>query len=46
MAEAIGNGVVALRRVRFGPLELGDLALGASRRLDAAEIDALRRSAG
>ena len=41
MAEAIGNGVVALRRVRFGPLELGDLALGASRRLGAEEIDAL-----
>ena len=45
MAEAIGNGVVALRRVRFGPLELGDLALGASRRLSAEEIDALGAAA-
>ena len=45
MAEAIGNGVVALRRVRFGPLELGDLALGASRRLGAEEIDALGAAA-
>ncbi len=26
MAEAVGNEVVALRRVRFGPLELGELA--------------------
>ncbi len=28
MAEAVGNRVVALRRIRFGPLELGDLAEG------------------
>ena len=41
MAEAIGNDVVALRRVRFGPLELGDLALGASRRLGADEVAGL-----
>ncbi len=41
MAQAIGNEVVALRRVRFGPLELGDLAEGASRRLSAEEIGAL-----
>jgi 23S rRNA pseudouridine2605 synthase len=42
MAEAIGNEVVALRRVRIGPIELGDLAEGEARRLSAAEIEALR----
>lgn len=42
MAEAVGNEVVALRRVRFGPLELGDLPEGAARRLSAAEVAALR----
>jgi 23S rRNA pseudouridine2605 synthase len=41
MAEAIGNDVVALRRVRFGPIELGDLPLGKARRLSAAELEAL-----
>jgi 23S rRNA pseudouridine2605 synthase len=42
MAEAVGNEVVALRRVRFGPLGLGDLAEGKARRLSASEIAALR----
>jgi len=42
MAEAVGNEVVALRRVSFGPIELGDLAEGASRRLSPGEIDRLR----
>ena len=42
MAEAVGNGVVALRRVRFGPLELGDLARATSRRLSDEEVDAAR----
>jgi 23S rRNA pseudouridine2605 synthase len=41
MAEAIGNKVVALRRVRFGPIELGDLAEGKSRRLSGEEIAGL-----
>jgi 23S rRNA pseudouridine2605 synthase len=45
MAEAVGNRVVALRRVRFGPIELGDLAEGRARRLSAAEVDALRKAA-
>jgi len=45
MAEAVGNRVVALRRVRFGPIELGDLAEGSSRRLSAAEVAALREAA-
>jgi 23S rRNA pseudouridine2605 synthase len=42
MAEAVGNEVVALRRVRFGPLALGDLAEGAARRLTDEEVTALR----
>jgi 23S rRNA pseudouridine2605 synthase len=41
MAEAIGNEVVTLRRVRIGPLELGDLPRGAARRLSEGEISAL-----
>lgn len=45
MAEAIDNGVVSLRRVRFGPLELGDLAEGQSRRLSVQEIASLRAAA-
>jgi 23S rRNA pseudouridine2605 synthase len=45
MCEAVGYRVVALERVRFGPLELGSLASGASRRLTAAEI-ALLQAAG
>ena len=42
MAEAIGNRVAALRRVRFGPVELADLPEGEARQLGAAEIEALR----
>ena len=45
MAEAVGNRVVALRRVRFGPIELGSLAEGESRRLGDEELTALRRHA-
>jgi 23S rRNA pseudouridine2605 synthase len=41
MAEAVGNEVVALRRVRFGPIELADLAAGRSRRLGEDEVAAL-----
>jgi 23S rRNA pseudouridine2605 synthase len=46
MVEAVGNEVVALRRVRFGPLELGDLREGKARRLSEEEIDRLRRATG
>jgi len=46
MAEAVGNEVVALLRVRFGPIELGDLGEGASRRLSPDEIAVLRGPAG
>jgi 23S rRNA pseudouridine2605 synthase len=42
MAEAVGNRVVALRRVRFGPIELGDLPEGGARRLAEDEVEGLR----
>jgi 23S rRNA pseudouridine2605 synthase len=45
MAEAVGNRVVSLRRVRFGPIELGDLGEGDARRLSEDEIAALRNAA-
>jgi 23S rRNA pseudouridine2605 synthase len=41
MAEAIGNRVVALSRVRFGPIELGGLPSGGARRLGEDEIGRL-----
>ena len=44
MAEAIGNRVLSLRRVRFGPIELGDLGEGDSRRLSDEEVVALREA--
>lgn len=45
MVEAVGNRVVALRRVRFGPLGLGDLKEGQARRLSENELSKLRRAA-
>jgi 23S rRNA pseudouridine2605 synthase len=42
MCEAIGHPVTRLCRVRFGPLELGDLASSAHRLLDESEVAALR----
>jgi len=45
MCEAVGHRVVALERVRFGSLELGDLACGAHRLLSAAEVAELRAQA-
>jgi 23S rRNA pseudouridine2605 synthase len=41
MAEAVGNEVVALRRVRFGPIELEGVAEGEARRLSSDEIAGL-----
>jgi 23S rRNA pseudouridine2605 synthase len=41
MCEAVGHPVRRLERIRFGPLELGSLGPGESRRLSAAEVDAL-----
>jgi len=43
MLEAVGNRVVGLRRVSFGPLALGGLEEGASRRLSEKEVAALRQ---
>src|SRR3954447_23730299 len=42
MCDAVGHPVLALRRVRFGPLALGDLAAGKHRKLTAAEVERLR----
>jgi 23S rRNA pseudouridine2605 synthase len=42
MLDAVGHPAIALRRVAFGPLRLGDLAPGAHRRLSAAEVERLR----
>ena len=42
MCEAVGHPVVALERIRFGPLWLGRLAEGEHRRLTARELDKLR----
>jgi 23S rRNA pseudouridine2605 synthase len=41
MATAVGNDVLALRRVRFGPIALGGLAEGDARRLSDDEVAAL-----
>jgi 23S rRNA pseudouridine2605 synthase len=45
MCEAVGHRVLALRRVAFGPLRLGDLGAGHHRRLTAAEVARLRSAA-
>lgn len=44
MCEAVGHPVVSLQRVKFGPLELGDLAVGEVRRLSDAQVERLRRA--
>ncbi len=46
MCEAVGHPVQELRRVAFGPLKLGDLALGAHRRLADGEVELLRGLSG
>ncbi len=43
MFEAMGVRVLGLHRSRFGPLSLGDLLPGESRRLGADEVEALQR---
>jgi 23S rRNA pseudouridine2605 synthase len=45
MCEAVGHRVIALRRVAYGPLELGTLGVGEHRRLEEAEIELLRAAA-
>jgi 23S rRNA pseudouridine2605 synthase len=42
MVDAVGNRVVALKRIAFGPLRLGDLAEGRARRLSGSEVRELR----
>ncbi len=42
MMEAVGLTIHALKRVAFGPVELGDLPRGSWRSLDAGEVDRLR----
>lgn len=42
MCEAAGHPVLELTRIAFGSLRLGDLAPGASRRLNAREVERLR----
>jgi 23S rRNA pseudouridine2605 synthase len=46
MCEHVGHPVRALQRVRFGPLELGGLKPGESRRLSEAEIERLTERLG
>lgn len=46
MAEAVGNEVVELCRVRFGPVELGSLPQGQARRLGDDDIARLWKDAG
>jgi 23S rRNA pseudouridine2605 synthase len=45
MLAAVGHPVLALQRVAFGPLRLGELAAGKHRRLTAAEVERLRKAA-
>ena len=45
MCEAVGHPVKRLERVRFGPLELGDLRQGRWRKLTDAEVEALMNAA-
>ncbi|MXX11077.1 MAG: rRNA pseudouridine synthase [Nitrospira sp. SB0675_bin_23] len=42
MLEALGHRVVRIKRIRFGPIELGDLPVGASRFATDAEANDLR----
>lgn len=46
MCRDLGLTVLLLRRVRQGPLELGELPKGTARRLTPNEVAALRRAAG
>jgi 23S rRNA pseudouridine2605 synthase len=46
MLEHVGHRVVSLQRVAFGPLRLGRLQAGHSRRLTPAEVERLRNASG
>lgn len=43
MIEAVGKSVLLLKRVRFGPIELGDLPRGKWRRLSDRELHKLEK---
>jgi 23S rRNA pseudouridine2605 synthase len=45
MVEAVGNQVVELARIRFGPIELGGLPEGKARRLRLPEVQRLWKDA-
>jgi 23S rRNA pseudouridine2605 synthase len=46
MAEAVGNDVVSLKRIRFGPLGLERLPEGEAQRLGADQVKALWQDSG
>lgn len=46
MIAALGNRVLALRRIAIGPITIGRLRPGGFRRLTAREVAALRQAAG
>ena len=46
MAAAVGNEVLVLERVRFGPIGLGELEIGQARRLGPADVERLWKDAG
>lgn len=46
MLSAVGHPVLRLRRIRYGPVHLGDLAPGAWRELEPSEVRAVVRAAG
>jgi pseudouridine synthase len=46
MIEAVGHSVRSLKRVRFGPLALGDLPESGLRKLDPAELRKLYKCVG
>ena len=45
MCESVGHPIRSLQRIRLGPLELGQLAPGQTRRLSAAEVELLTAAA-
>jgi 23S rRNA pseudouridine2605 synthase len=46
MAEAVGNDVVSLKRIRFGSLALERLPEGDARKLSGAQVEALWKDSG
>lgn len=45
MMERVGVGIRSLKRIAFGPIELGDLGPGEHRPLSQGEVEVLRRAA-